>query len=1158
MMRCRLGRRSMPTGDRVAEASPDNPYPGPRPFVAGERLHGRDREVTRLFYLLSAERIVVLHSPSGAGKSSLLNAGLVPRLRAERFYPWPPIRLSQPAAGGGNRFVRSAVGSLEEGLPEGLRRSAEELDGQSLAEYVAGRPRRPGAPASVVLVFDQFEEILTLDPLGVEARKEFFGQLGQALENPEVWALFALREDYLGALDPYRDDVPTRLANTFRLDLLTVAGAREAIAQPARDAGREFTAEAAEQLAGDLATITVQQPDGSFEEQTGIYVEPLQLQVVCRRLWDELPADTRTIGIENLLASGDVDAALAAYYDRSLAEIAGADVPAERGLREWFGERLITAGGIRGQVLREQSASGGLDNASVDRLVATHLVRAEQRDEKTWFELAHDRLVAPVGDSNSAWFEQHLHPMQRQAALWDREGRPDSLLLRGQGLKEAEHWAGEHPAALRHVEEAFLAGSRAKRRATRLKLGALVLVTALVAVAAAAFLREWRNAVRAKHAAQSQELAAESRAQLSTAPQAALARAVEAFEARRTPQAEAALREAILANPVAYVIPPSKAAAPSLPPIRDVLTFSSDGRLLLGVSMVGSIHLWHARDGRPIALPRLPSSAAQHVDGVGFAGDVPLAHVESTRELVNLITGRRFDPGAGGTSGVTFHGSENRLLALEHDRLRPRSGEISVSIATDTTAAKVVRSASKQVIATIPGFGNLFSDAPAVPPGATLTPHTSFVPASAFSADDRLLAVANADGIVRVWELATLQQVMAVRAGWASAIAFAPSGGLLAAMNWEGAVVVARTSVRGALPGSDATFSPAGQLIAVGHLGVARLSSLDGRLETVLTPPTTGCAADASGAKATFSPDGSAVAVAATEVISALSPCLAKSRWGARVWRAGGGAESRPIWPGSFGHIELGRDGVLFVDEGKVWSVATASRIHELDGTLALSPDGHRAILARAGTVEVVRVPSGQPIAGLRDAGRPASAVFSPDGRRVLTSQKGALDLWDAATGRRLARLSRAGELAKAYSFGAGGRLVLALFNERAATFDALTGKSLTDRPGDFSALSDNGSVAVSARPDGTVEVVDLKTGVATVLQTGGAKPITAVHVGPDSSVIAAEHEDHEDRASSVVRVLRCEICAPADELLRRARATLALVSGFNPSRPPIAWSAVA
>lgn len=53
-----------------------NPHIGPRPFEPGEPLFEREHELTELQYLLAAERIVLLHSPSGAGKSSLLRAGL--------------------------------------------------------------------------------------------------------------------------------------------------------------------------------------------------------------------------------------------------------------------------------------------------------------------------------------------------------------------------------------------------------------------------------------------------------------------------------------------------------------------------------------------------------------------------------------------------------------------------------------------------------------------------------------------------------------------------------------------------------------------------------------------------------------------------------------------------------------------------------------------------------------------------------------------------------------------------------------------------------------------------------------------------------------------------------------------------------------------------
>ena len=68
-------------------------------------------------------------------------------------------------------------------------------------------------------------------------------------------------------------------------------------------------------------------------------------------------------------------------------------------------------------------ASQGLPNAAIWPLVNAHLVRAEQRRGATWFELAHDRLIAPVRADNAAWFAAHLSTLQRQAALWRDQGQ---------------------------------------------------------------------------------------------------------------------------------------------------------------------------------------------------------------------------------------------------------------------------------------------------------------------------------------------------------------------------------------------------------------------------------------------------------------------------------------------------------------------------------------------------------------------------------------------------------------------------------------------------------------------------------------------------------------------------------------------------------------
>ena len=132
-----------------------NPYVGPRPFETGEQLYGRDRETRELLDLLIAERIVLLHSPSGAGKTSLVQAALIPRLRDEGFTSCRLMRVSTApppgVAGATNRYVLSLLLSLEEGLPPAQQLPLEELQGVDLGAYLdrraalEARPRRPPA-----------------------------------------------------------------------------------------------------------------------------------------------------------------------------------------------------------------------------------------------------------------------------------------------------------------------------------------------------------------------------------------------------------------------------------------------------------------------------------------------------------------------------------------------------------------------------------------------------------------------------------------------------------------------------------------------------------------------------------------------------------------------------------------------------------------------------------------------------------------------------------------------------------------------------------------------------------------------------------------------------------------------------------------------------
>ena len=307
-----------------------------------------------------------MHSPSGAGKTSLIQAALLPQMEKEGFRVPPEIerpggirvrpviRLTQPLPGQdsdpANRYVFSTLVSLEEMCPAAERFHLDTLRDLSLEAYLKLREpdqddrsvqRRFGQE---LWVFDQFEEVITLDDSDQEIKGQFFEQLGRVLRrNKNLWVLFAMREEFLGVLDPYLGRIPTRLSTTYRLDLLGTESATEAVMGPAADRGVNWDEKAAEVLVNNLRRVRARVRDGYV---LGPYVEPVQLQVVCRWLWERLPANLTRItpaqlevlGKEAAAGSaggtgsgnspapfgfGAVDTALAGYYDDSLKQVVG-------------------------------------------------------------------------------------------------------------------------------------------------------------------------------------------------------------------------------------------------------------------------------------------------------------------------------------------------------------------------------------------------------------------------------------------------------------------------------------------------------------------------------------------------------------------------------------------------------------------------------------------------------------------------------------------------------------------------------------------------------------------------------------------------------------------------------------------------------------------
>ncbi|MCC2334772.1 NACHT and WD repeat domain-containing protein [Cellulomonas wangsupingiae] len=552
------------TAPRSETARPSplaNPFVGPQSIPHGAPIYGRTRETTTLLNLLVAERIVLLYSPSGAGKTSLVNAALRPALVEDDFEVLPVASVRhEPGDGdrtGRNRYALSIMSSLEQRLPVDQQLAPADLAALTLHQYLTTRTDLDDQPGNEVLVVDHFEDALRVDPFDLDAKRAFFAELGEALADRRLWALFVMREDYLASLDPYLRLIPLHFQAQFRLDLLRPDSARQAIVRPIEAAGAHIDDDAVTRLLGDLRRVNVLQGD-EVRATEGPYVEPVQLQVACHRLWQNLEPGQDRIRVSDVEATGDVDSALRTYYRESVARVSEETGVPERMVREWFEHDLVTPHGLRTQVT---TGPGGTD--LLNRMIATHLLRAEERHGTIWYELSHDRLVGPVSVDNEQWAGENLSAFERDAQLWDAQHRPDGLLLSDDALAAEERAVDEGRARHNAVEQAFFARSvdarsarEHERRSVRRTRRALVVAVAALVVAvaggAAAGLLGATAADRNRELAASL-IAAEGQRLVQADPEAALMLATESLRGGGglTPPVRDLIAAAVVAGPVA-------------------------------------------------------------------------------------------------------------------------------------------------------------------------------------------------------------------------------------------------------------------------------------------------------------------------------------------------------------------------------------------------------------------------------------------------------------------------------------------------------------------------------------------------------------------------------------------------------------------------------
>jgi tetratricopeptide (TPR) repeat protein len=495
----------------MAELRRKNPFVGPRPFDRAHRslFFGRESELSELVSLILSSPVVLLYAPSGAGKSSLINAAVIPALEhKEGFEVFPVARLRGPVpddptpSDGGNVYVASVMSNWVKELSDRKMKRAPAPGPRGPAPPKASEPPRPpgprrppdarptsepttlssflkerrhligtdGEPAPRAIFFDQFEEIITAYPEHWRQREGFFRQVAEALEKDDLLrVVFAVREDFVGTIQPFARLLPDGFRTHFRLERLSPDSALEAIEGPLDKTERSFAPGVAQSLVSDLLKFRVDTGFGERMEVDGEHVEPVQLQVVCRTLWSELDPEVSEISEEHRLRYGNVDRALSRFYAKAIGAAAERTGIEEKELRRWFETFFITSMNTRGTVYRTPGSTAGMPNAVIEELESRHLIHAEWRARARWYEISHDRLIGPILSSNHEFFRGPAAPeddlvlkasfalARAESAL--SEGKSDEALKAAEEAleiyREADDVAGQATAYMKLSEIQF-------------------------------------------------------------------------------------------------------------------------------------------------------------------------------------------------------------------------------------------------------------------------------------------------------------------------------------------------------------------------------------------------------------------------------------------------------------------------------------------------------------------------------------------------------------------------------------------------------------------------------------------------------------------------------------------------------------------------------
>lgn len=613
------------------QSRPSNPYRGLFAFREQDErfFFGRNGWTQSLIAAVQNRSLVAVIGPSGSGKSSVVYAGMFPKLRRQGNWLITSFR---PSDNPFQTIARALVPFLYTDELKRLRQAKElteqlQLAKISLSDVITRVIEKDGQVTKFLLFVDQFEELYTPNHKNHDRCRFLDELLATARMHTSVCKIIlTLRADFLGKALAYRPFADALQDADIKLGPMNRDELRETIEHPANALEVEI-----EDGLTDRMLDAVGDEPGSLS----------LLEFALTELWNRQTNGVLTHAAYE--AVGGVEQALAAYAENVYTTLTdheqtraqrifiqlvrpgeGTEDSRQIATRGYLGEQnweLVT------KLANDRLVVTNATEVNVDKLNSSVLEKelSDVYSSEDTVELVHEALIQNWGrlgewinaDRKFRIWQEHL---RRTIQQWERNKKDPGMLLRDAQLSEAKDWLGKRKHVLSPIEQTFIQRSLRKERHRRRTIRGLVATIMIVlSISLSITMNQWQNATRREQVARIRQLALQSQAVRQEFPQRSLLLAIAAVEMNEKAthssisEPEQSLRDALQSMGGTGVSGQSREI--------DDIAISPDNRWLIARDGSGAVSLWDLTTSNISASEQLLYSSYSKAPASG-AGDI--------------------------------------------------------------------------------------------------------------------------------------------------------------------------------------------------------------------------------------------------------------------------------------------------------------------------------------------------------------------------------------------------------------------------------------------------------------------------------------------------------------------------------------------------------